>query len=344
MKNCIILFAALFVQCHVFAQDSRKEPFITKTITESFTAAKVRTSGGNITVSGMGAGEVKVEVYVQANNNRQNLSDAELKSRLEELYDVEIGVRDNTLHAIAKPKQKMRDWKRALGISFKIFVPEKTSTDLSTSGGNIDISNMTGTQDFTTSGGNLQLAGITGKIQGRTSGGNIQLKDCKEQIDLRTSGGNIEAKRCEGKLELHTSGGSIFLKDLKGDVRSTTSGGSVEGKTITGDLVAHTSGGSIRFDELSGNLETSTSGGSIHVSMKELGQYVRISNSSGNVDLDLPKGKGLDLDLAGGRVSTDRLDNFSGKLKDDEISGTVNGGGVLVRVKAGSGRINLGLK
>jgi DUF4097 and DUF4098 domain-containing protein YvlB len=109
-------------------------------------------------------------------------------------------------------------------------------------------------------------------------------------------------------------------------------------------LSAHTSGGSIRFDELTCSLETSTSGGSITVSMKELGDYVRISNSSGNVDLDLPKGKGVDLDLEANRIKTDRLENFSGTMKEDEVNGKINGGGVLVRVKAGSGRINLGLK
>ncbi|HKO80537.1 MAG TPA: DUF4097 family beta strand repeat-containing protein, partial [Chitinophagaceae bacterium] len=128
------------------------------------------------------------------------------------------------------------------------------------------------------------------------------------------------------------------------DIRATTSGGSVEGKSIAGELSAHTSGGGIRFDDLACSLEASTSGGSIHVSITELGKYVKLSNSSGNIDLDLPKGKGLDLDLEANRVKTDHLENFSGTMKEDEVSGKINGGGVLVRVKAGSGRINLGLK
>ena len=38
------------------------------------------------------------------------------------------------------------------------------------------------------------------------------------------------------------------------------------------------------------------------------------------------------------------LDNFNGKMDDDEVNGKLNGGGVLVRVNAGSGRIYLGLK
>jgi len=36
--------------------------------------------------------------------------------------------------------------------------------------------------------------------------------------------------------------------------------------------------------------------------------------------------------------------NFSGKMSEDEIAGKLNGGGVPVTVRAGSGRIYLGLK
>ena len=71
---------------------------------------------------------------------------------------------------------------------------------------------------------------------------------------------------------------------------------------------------------------------------------MKISNSAGNIVLELPKGKGMDLDLSGDRIKTDHLDNFNGKINDDEVNGKLNGGGVLVRVDAGSGRIYLGLK
>jgi hypothetical protein len=91
-------------------------------------------------------------------------------------------------------------------------------------------------------------------------------------------------------------------------------------------------------------LETSTSGGNIDVSIRQLGKYVKISNSAGHIDLELPKGKGMDLDLSADRIKTDHLDNFNGKIDDDEVSGKLNGGGVTVKVDAGSGRISLALK
>ncbi|RYF88394.1 MAG: hypothetical protein EOO00_11260, partial [Chitinophagaceae bacterium] len=263
MKIFSSLMLVVIGYANAIAQQTGKDPLISQSITGSFKETKVRTSGGSITVNAISEGSARVEVYVQENNGRQKLSEAELKERLGELYDLEIDVKNDVLHAVAKPKDKIKDWKKALSISFKIYVPAKTNTDLSTSGGSIHLSGLTGKQDFSTSGGSLYLETLAGNIRGRTSGGSIHLKDCKEDIDLRTSGGSIEAKRCEGRIALHTSGGSIALKDLKGDIRTSTSGGSVEGKTISGDLTAHTSGGSIHFEELSGSLEASTSGGGI---------------------------------------------------------------------------------
>ena len=78
--------------------------------------------------------------------------------------------------------------------------------------------------------------------------------------------------------------------------------------------------------------------------MKELGKYVRITNSGGSVDLQLPSGKGLDLKLRANSIKKGTLTNFDGTIEDDEINGKLNGGGVPVTVKAGSGRINLSIQ
>ena len=345
MKKYILFFLLPVLQFSLKAQfKSDKEPFMTKSLSnESLKDVQVQTSGGSISVSGV-ASEARIEVYVSPNNNKNDLSKEEIQKRLNELYDLDISVANNKLTAIAKSKEKIKDWKKALNISFKVFVQKNVSTDLSTSGGSISLNNLSGKQDFSTSGGSLNVNNVSGKVNGRTSGGSIHLENSKDEIELSTSGGSIEAKNCEGKLRLSTSGGSLDLNDLKGDVRATTSGGSIHGSDIEGELIAHTSGGSIHFNDLSCSLETSTSGGNIDVSIKELGKYIKISNSAGNVDITLPKNKGLDLDLSGRIANNMHLDNFSGKINEDEISGKLNGGGVLVRVDAGNGRINLDLK
>jgi len=343
MKKFFLLTLITALSFSVMAQN--KEPYMTKSLSsESVKSTEVQTSGGSISVTGVNsAAETKVEVYISGNNGKNEISKEEIAQRLEK-YDLNVSVSNNRLTAIAKPKERNMDWKKGLSISFKIFVLKNISTDLSTSGGSISLTNLTGDQRFTTSGGSLHIDNVGGKMDGRTSGGSIDLKDSRDDIDLTTSGGSIKASNCNGKMRLTTSGGSLNLEGLKGDIKASTSGGSVNGRNIGGELVTHTSGGSIHLYDLACSVEASTSGGGIDVEIKELGKYVKLSNSGGGIDLQLPKGKGVDLDLSGNRIKTDQLGNFDGKIEDDNLQGKLNGGGVPVRVRSSSGRINLAFK
>ena len=342
MKKYLLFFLLATFQILVKAQTD-KTPFMTKSLSnESIKDVEVETSGGSIAVSGVTA-NARVEVYITSNNNKE-LTKEEIQQRLNDKYSLDISVANNKVTATARLKEKMTDWKKALNISFKIFVPRNVSTDLSTSGGSISLTNLSGNLKFSTSGGSLDLDNVGGNVDGRTSGGSINLENSKDDIELATSGGSIDAKNCEGKLRLTTSGGSLDLKDLKGDIRATTSGGSIHGSDVEGELITHTSGGSIHLADLSCSLETSTSGGNIDVSIKQLGKYIKISNSAGDIDVTLPKNKGLDLDLSASKIKTDQLTNFNGKMDEEELNGKLNGGGVPVRIDAGSGKISLSLR
>lgn len=321
-------------------------PYLTKRLDNAaITRVLAETSGGNISVTGVDAG-ARLEVYVLNNNGRESsLSREEIQKKLEEDYDLNISVANNQLTATAKPRSRNGNLKNRLSISFRVYVPKAVSSKLTTSGGNISLKDLTtGAQDFTTSGGNLSIEHTGGNLDGVTSGGNIQVTDAKNDINLSTSGGNIKAERCQGVIKLTTSGGSLYLDQLEGNIYATTSGGSVEGSTIKGDLSAHTSGGNIELENLSASLETSTSDGNIRVEMIALGKFVKISNSGGNIDLVLPSGKGLTVNLRGDRIKTSTLENFQGDVDEHHFKGTLNGGGVPVDVHAGSGRINFTLK
>jgi DUF4097 and DUF4098 domain-containing protein YvlB len=344
MKKHLILSAIVLASLAGNSQSGSKTPFLTKEFAnQSIKEVESKTSGGNISVSG-GSGTPKVEVYVTPNNGRDNLSKEELQKRLDEDFTLTVSATAGKITATAKQKHQITNWNHTVNVSFKIFVPQNTSTDLRTSGGNITLDHLSGTQDFTTSGGNLDVAQLTGKIRGETSGGNIDVKDSKDDIDLGTSGGNIDAENCSGKIKLTTSGGNLDLRDLSGNIRATTSGGNVHGRTVGGELFAETSGGNVSLMNLSCSVEASTSGGDIDVEVKELGSYVKLRNSSGHVDLTIPANKGVDLRLSAEKIKTGTLTNFTGSAEDHEINGKINGGGVPVRVDANGGRISLAFK
>jgi hypothetical protein len=93
------------------------------------------------------------------------------------------------------------------------------------------------------------------------------------------------------------------------------------------------------------SLDASTSGGNIDAEVTEVGKYIKLSNSGGKIDLQIPKDKGYDLKLYGDKINKNfTLEKFSGTIKEDKIEGTVNGGGIPVTVDAGGGKVSLSFR
>jgi DUF4097 and DUF4098 domain-containing protein YvlB len=344
MKRILFSLACGLQVLTAVAQSGDESPFVTKSFSrESVKQLEARTSGGNISVAGEASGDAKVEVYVHGNNGwGHGLSKEEIQKRLDEEYDLTLGVENGTLKAIARHKEHLDNWGRnGLSISFRIYVPESVSSEVHTSGGNIHLSDLSGSENFATSGGNMDIDHLTGKIDGSTSGGNVAIANSKNEIDLRTSGGNMHATHCEGTIRMGTSGGNMVLDDVKGDIHATTSGGQVEGQDIAGELRTSTSGGNIRLSNLSCSLSASTSGGSIDVDLKTMGKYLDLSNSGGNIAVEMPQGLGMSLTVSGERVHTSKLENFSGDIDKHSIAGTMNGGGIPVKVRGSGGNVEL---
>jgi hypothetical protein len=328
MKKILLVFPALLTICLLQAQRNGQAPYLTKSLTsDGLKEVRAETEGGNVSLQGVDPSQARIEVYVWADNNRE-LSRDEIKERLESYYDLSIESDHGVLTAKAIRKNREGSWnKHSLGISFSIYAPVGVSCDLNTSGGNVRLTNLSGeSEHFRTSGGNLDIRQVSSKINGETSGGNINIDQGKQDIDLTTSGGNVEATHCSGRIRLKTSGGNV------------------DGEDINGDLSASTSGGNVTLNRLSCSLETSTSGGNIHVRMDALGKFLSVHNSGGDIDLQLPGNQGMDLKLTGDKVSIDRLVNFSGKKTEEEIEGKMNGGGIPITVDGNSGRVRIEFK
>ncbi len=193
-------------------------------------------------------------MYVRANNGNDDLSESDIKSRLEQDYSITISKDASTLTAIAK-RTNNDNWKNALSVSFKVYVPSGVSSDLRTSGGNVALANLNGEQKGVTSGGNINVNNLKGNVNVRTSGGNIDIETFNGNMEAVTSGGNIGAENAKGGLKLKTSGGNI------------------------------------RLASVSGTLDASTSGGNIGADISDLGERITLSTSGGNVNVNMPMNK-----------------------------------------------------
>lgn len=262
----------------------------------------VRTSGGHITVKASESNRVRVEMYVRKNGRDLSASDYDLND-----FEIDISQSGNTVRAIAK-RENGNNWKfwnnNNISISFVVYTPREMSTDLKTSGGHIETEGLKGKQEIATSGGHLQLHNLMGTVNARTSGGHIEISDFEGEMNTRTSGGHIEVQNANGNISLRTSGGHIDL------------------------------------ERISGSVEASTSGGSIKADIASIGQFVDLRTSGGNVNISVPEGLGLDLELRGSRVRTE-LKNFSGKVEDDEVEGSINGGGPKISARTSGGTVRI---
>lgn len=341
MKKLLSLFIlGLSISSVSWAQD-KETPYFVKTYKSSeIKNLNVRTSGGGISVTGGDGDETRVEVYLKVNNGGSKLSKDEIENRLKE-YELSVKKEGETILCIAKRKSESNwnNWKNGLSISFKIYTPEKISTDLVTSGGGISLKNLNGNLSFSTSGGGLKLQNLGGIIKGRTSGGGINISGCRDNIDVATSGGGIDAENCNGDIKLTTSGGGLTLKKLNGSIKATTSGGGIRAEEISGDFVTSTSGGSIQLEDITASVKASTSGGGIDADIKSLGKYLSLSTSAGSIHVRMPMDKGMDLDLDGQRVKVPNLSKFNGTVEKDRVKGLLNGGGIAVRMNANSGGV-----
>jgi Putative adhesin len=342
MKNLTLIICILFITKISFAQNKNEKPFLEKSFLASdIKNLEIKTSGGGITVEGTDNKNAKVEVYIRSSNwNGTNIDREEIESRLND-YILTVGLIGNKLECISKNKSNNMNWKKGLSITFKVFVPKNIDTQLNTSGGGISLNDLKGDLNFSTSGGGLNIRNLSGNVKGRTSGGGISMTDCHDNVNLTTSGGGITAKYSNGNIYLRTSGGGLTLENLKGKIDASTSGGGINAKTISGTLITSTSGGSISLDDVGGNIKASTSGGGIHANISTIGEYLSLDASSGNIKVDMPLSKGMDLDIRGQRVTHASLNNFDGEVDKDQITGKLNGGGAKVRIHAGSGNVSL---
>lgn len=342
MKTLKTTLAFLFISFATFAQTNEDKPYMVKTFSaKDITNLKMNTSGGSLTVVGTTDTEAKIEVYIRSNNwnGSDNISKEELEERLKN-YELSVTQEGSTI--VAFSKNRTNNWgKKSLSIAFKAFVPQKSSVDLRTSGGSINVKGITENVNGKTSGGSITVRNCKNNIDLKTSGGSITADNSSGNVTLSTSGGSISANDLDGKIDLKTSGGSINLDALKGTISAITSGGSIKATELRGESIVKTSGGSIALREIYGTLDAATSAGSLDAEILELGKSLNLSVSSGSMTVKMPMNKGVNLDCTAQKINTGTLYNFKGDTEKTSLKGTLNGGGIPVTMRVSSGTLTI---
>jgi hypothetical protein len=307
-KNIFWTYFVLISTVMLFAVESKAQRSDQAYLVRSFDVSNpelldIQTSGGFIRVLGSERDDVSVEMYVRRGG--QYLDDTDITL---DHYDIEIEQVGNRIkvHANRESGSGWRFWRNEnyASISFIIHTPRITNVDAGTSGGSVTAENLEGRVQLRTSGGSMTLKELTGLVEARTSGGSISVEHSEGEIHARTSGGGITVSNSQGILEFRTSGGSIQLNDVDGTVTARTSGGSINAKS------------------------------------NHVGDHLDLRTSGGSITVTVPGGTGYELDLSGTRVQAE-LQNFSGEVERNRVSGTIGNGGPVIRARTSGGTVRV---
>jgi len=275
----------------------------------------------------------------------------------------------------------------SVGAEFDIKLPARFNLDVETRGGDIGLQGpVQGEARLTTAGGDIHASDISGPSKVETAVGGISLGNLGARAEVRTAGGSIHIGNIRGDATIETGGGDIQVGQVDGSLRAATPGGDVDIAGASGQVVAQTAGGQIQVGPTGGSVRAETAAGSIRlrgprgrvvaetaggsIDLLQLVAGVRASTSAGRIlaEFDasaksfaasqletsvgdvyvyLPVGLSLTIDAAAGhRIVTDFPLNI---LRDKEDfsartirgHGTLNGGGEVLRIRTVTGNIEI---
>lgn len=289
-----IISLTFFPSCRIDYSDKDLDVIKEKTFNiEPGKELRLKASSGDVYVSTWD----KPEVYVKIYGNE----------RAERKVEFTFNSTDEIVEIITENDNNFSFFGNNIRLRYEITVPKNFNNNITTSGGDVHLTDITGDQLIKTSGGDIRAYSINGNLKARTSGGDIYLKNSNCSSELKTSGGDIDAREFIGDIACTTSGGDIILfgKESK--------------------IYAHTSGGSIRVNYSGEN------------------KGMELSTSGGDITLHLPQdfNASINFRTSGGDISNNIKTSSIVELSDHKMIADVNGGGNLITAVTSGGDIRI---
>jgi len=116
------------------------------------------------------------------------------------------------------------------GLNATLDVPPRTTLDLTSGGGNMQVSAIQGNVTLDSGGGDVGISAIGGTADLLTGGGNVTASDLGGILTFTTSGGDVGGSGLFSRhVTMSTGGGNVSLvfTQVPDDVRISSSGGDV---------------------------------------------------------------------------------------------------------------------
>jgi hypothetical protein len=236
---------------------------------------------------------------------------ATMKKAQEDADLVKITVsKENSTVRIKTEYPEKNNKNLSVSVSYRLRIPAQAAVNAKTVSGTVRCENI---------GGYLMAETTSGKVValGARSGANCSSKS-----------GNVEVEDITGDVDLHTVSGSVIADSVRGSVEADTVSGNVLLTNITG------------ADKVEGN---TTSGRVVYEGDIASSGYYFLKAHSGRVELTVQSGAAFDVNARtfSGSINSEFEITTKGKIDRKSLSGTINGGGAEVELRAFSGNIYL---
>ena len=214
---------------------------------------------------------------------------------------------------------------RAVTVSYEVRVPRDTRLVIATESGAITVDGVGGSVLVTTQSSSIALSGINGTTE------------------IKTGSGDVTVDRAAGGLRVVTQSSAITLRGLSGPLDARTQSGAVRASFAgPGAAEVETGSSAIQIDGLSGGLAVRTQSGRVEVRGNPTAAW-NVTTGSSVIDVGLEPAARYTLD-ASSRSSSVHLKGIAveGVTAKERVSGTVGGGGPIVRLASRSGQIHIG--
>jgi hypothetical protein len=239
-------------------------------------------------VSGLGRASFPVSATIPVQNGRLAASTGggDITVHQGQLSGGPARLTGTVEYSLVRPKFTVN----ASGVSLRCAVPTGNCGLDAT----LDVPSHTAV-DLTTGGGNMQVSGIQGNVTLDSAGGNVGISGIGGTADVLSGGGNLTASDLGGVLNFNTSGGEVGGSGLFSPHVTTDSGGGNVTLVFTRvpDYVKiGSSGGEITIVVPSGNasyaITSNASGGAYHASVPTSGgsrHTIQVDSGGGNISI-----------------------------------------------------------
>jgi hypothetical protein len=221
--------------------------------------------------------------------------------------------------------------------------------EIHSNGGPVLLGSIGGSVRCYSAGGSIHAAMIRGNGVLETGGGDIRIGDVLGDVRAITAAGGIQIDRAAAQVFADTLGGPISILRALGAVVASTAGGPVN---IGGapSVECRSASGTIHLTNVSGSLRAATTRGSIVAEIlpgRPLDDSL-LRTGAGDITVLVPSNISVTVVAENGGSQDERsiVSAFSGIRvwrRDSivEAGGSLNGGGPLLRIVDGGGRIEI---